>query len=121
MKSGQDAVIRTMLYQRRLQRVTPYKITVQEFTTRISNLRNKLGAMSDISSKDEGIFVDSKDGAEGKIQGNVLSGDPNSLGFPRTPEEILNILYGSGDAKKVGGFFPKGAGGFIAQNYLQPK
>ncbi|XP_021739901.1 desiccation-related protein PCC13-62-like [Chenopodium quinoa] len=116
VKSGQDAVIRSLLYQRRLQRVVPYKITVQEFTNRLSKLRNKLG--SDLGSRDEGIFVDQKDGAEGKIKGNILVGDENSLGYPRSPIEVLNIVYGSGDPKKVGGFFPKGADGYIAQSYL---
>ncbi|KMT16313.1 hypothetical protein BVRB_3g054610 [Beta vulgaris subsp. vulgaris] len=115
VESGQDAVIRTMLYQRRLQWVPPYRITVQEFTNRISELRNKLG---NTGSKDEGLFVEPARGAEGKVSGNILAGDKNSIGYPRTPEEILRIVYSSGDEKKVGGFYPKGADGSIAQSYL---
>jgi hypothetical protein len=36
-------------------------------------------------------------GAEGRIGGKVLSGDEFSLGYARTPEEILRVVYGSGN------------------------
>ncbi|KAL2921081.1 Desiccation-related protein PCC13-62, partial [Bienertia sinuspersici] len=113
VESGQDAVIRTMLYERQYQWVLPYRITVQEFTNRISNLRNKLGKLG---PKDEGLFVNQKEGAEGKMRGNILVGNENSIGFSRTPEEILRIVYGSGDENKIGGFYPKGADGSIARS-----
>lgn len=116
MESGQDAVIRGLLYKRASEKVKPYGITVVEFTNRISELRNKLGSSG---LKDEGLIVPNLRGAEGKIRGNVLAGDQNSLGFDRTPEEILRIVYGSGNERVPGGFFPKGGDGRIAKSHLQ--
>jgi len=53
------------------------------------------------------------------VSGNVLAGDSESLAFDRTPEEILRIVYGSGDEQVPGGFFPHGAGGKIARSHLK--
>lgn len=111
VESGQDAVIRTLLYERRKLKVLPYPITVEEFTNRISMLRNKLGNKG---VKDEGLEVPISQGAEGKVSGNVLAGDKNSLSYSRTPEEILRIVYGRYEIVP-GGFFPKGADGRIAK------
>lgn len=116
VESGQDAVIRGLLYKRASEKVKPYGITVAEFTNRVSELRNKLGSSG---VKDEGLKVPNLQGAEGKIRGNVLAGDRNSLGFDRTPEEILRIVYGSGNERIPGGFYPKGADGRIAKSHLQ--
>ncbi|KAL3505601.1 hypothetical protein ACH5RR_030983 [Cinchona calisaya] len=115
VESGQDAVIRTLLYERKLVKVNPYGITVAEFTNRISSLRNKLGHGG---LKDEGLVVTPIEGAEKRIKGNVLAGDQFSLSFGRTPEEILRVVYGSGNENKTGGFYPKGADGRIAKSYL---
>lgn len=115
VESGQDAVIRTLLYQHALEKVHPYGITVAEFTNRLSNLRNKLGKAG---LKDEGLVVPRFEGAEGKINGNVLAGDAYSVAYDRTPEEILRIVYGSGDEHVPGGFYPKGADGRIAKSHL---
>ncbi|KAK4483319.1 hypothetical protein RD792_010505 [Penstemon davidsonii] len=116
VESGQDAVLRTLLYERGNVRVLPYKYTVAEFTNKISNLRNKLGKEG---LKDEGLIVKPVEGAEGKIAGNVLVGDQYSLSFGRTPEEILRIVYGSGQENNPGGFYPQGADGQIAKSHLQ--
>ncbi|XP_008223417.1 PREDICTED: desiccation-related protein PCC13-62-like [Prunus mume] len=115
VESGQDAVIRALLYERAPEKVQPYGITVAEFTNRISDLRNKLGHGG---WKDEGLVVPKYRGAEGKISGNVLAGDEFSLGYARTPQEILRIIYGSGNEHVPGGFYPKGADGHIAKSYL---
>lgn len=115
VESGQDAVLRGLLYERARQKVHPYGITVAEFTNRISKLRNKLG-MEGV--KDEGLIVEVSQGAEGRIQGNVLAGDQYSVAYARTPEEILRIVYGSGNETKPGGFYPKGGDGAIAKSYL---
>ncbi|KAG2305148.1 hypothetical protein Bca4012_064216 [Brassica carinata] len=115
VESGQDAVIRTILYARATHIVHPYGITVAAFTDRISCLRNKLGKMG---VKDEGLVVLKAMGAEGQVAGNVLVGDELSLAFDRTPEEILRIVYGSGNERVPGGFYPKGADGEIAKSYL---
>ncbi|PRQ39512.1 hypothetical protein RchiOBHm_Chr4g0426041 [Rosa chinensis] len=116
VESGQDAVIRTLLYEQAWMKVHPYDISVAEFTNRLSDLRNKLGKAG---LKDEGLVVPKYLGAEGKISGNVLAGDEYSVAYDRTPEEILRIVYGSGDEHVPGGFYPKGADGRIAKSYLQ--
>ncbi|KAM0013323.1 hypothetical protein Hdeb2414_s0044g00741891 [Helianthus debilis subsp. tardiflorus] len=116
VESGQDAVIRSLLYERANKKVVPYKITVGKFTQKISQLRDKLGKDG---LKDEGLKVPIKLGAEKKIQGNVLAGDEDSLAYGRTPQEILRIVYGTGDEKAPGGFYPKGGDGVIAKSYLR--
>ncbi|XP_020594165.1 desiccation-related protein PCC13-62-like, partial [Phalaenopsis equestris] len=103
VESAQDAVIRTLLYEKASLKVHPYNISVAEFTDKISVLRNKLGGAG---LKDEGIVVAPELGAEGKISGNVIAGDENSVAYGRTPEEILKIVYGNGNESKPGGFFP---------------
>uniref|UniRef100_A0A7N0UBR9 Desiccation-related protein PCC13-62 n=1 Tax=Kalanchoe fedtschenkoi TaxID=63787 RepID=A0A7N0UBR9_KALFE len=115
VESGQDAVIRAMLYERARRKVAPYGITVAEFTDRISELRNELGSAG---PKDEGLVVRRERGPEGRTAGNVLAGDKMSLAFDRTPEEILRIVYGSGNESAPGGFYPSGADGRIARAYL---
>ncbi|KAA8545173.1 hypothetical protein F0562_019938 [Nyssa sinensis] len=118
VESGQDAVIRMYLYERAEMVVSPYKITVAEFTIRISELRNKL-AMCGI--KDEGIRVPLALGAERKTKSNVLSANTDSISYSRTPAEILRVLYNSGNERVPGGFFPDGANGKIAKQFLQPR
>ncbi|KAG6647837.1 hypothetical protein I3843_07G103700 [Carya illinoinensis] len=115
VEAGQDAVIRTLLYEKANQIVQPYNLTVAEFTNRISGLRNKLAACG---IKDEGILVPLFLGAENITSSNILSADPNSLSYARTPPEILRIVYGSGSEYKPGGFYPNGGGGNIAERYL---
>lgn len=116
VEAAQDAVIRALLYQKAMETVEPYNVTVAELTDKISELRNKLGGAG---LKDEGIIVPPELGAEGKISGNVIAGDRDSLAYSRTPEEILKTLYADGAARVPGGFFPKGAGGRIARSYLE--
>ncbi|KAJ3674747.1 hypothetical protein LUZ60_005363 [Juncus effusus] len=114
VESAQDAIIRALLYERALQKVEPYDLTVAEFTKRISDMRNELGKDG---LKDEGIVVPPLLGPEGRTRGNVVAGDKDSLSYDRTPEEILRIVYGTGSEKNPGGFFPKGAEGRIARSY----
>ncbi|GFY90559.1 hypothetical protein Acr_07g0007560 [Actinidia rufa] len=115
VEAGQDAVIRTYLYERADELVKPYNYTVAEFTVRISELRNKL-AMCGI--KDEGIVVQPQSGAENRTVSNVLSADSNSLSYERIPAEILRVLYDTGKENIPGGFFPQGANGNIAKGFL---
>ncbi|KAJ4713087.1 Desiccation-related protein PCC13-62 [Melia azedarach] len=115
VESGQDAVIRALLYQRANEKVFPYHITVSDFTNRISNLRNRLGMTG---NKDEGLIVPRELGAENRTQSNILSADANSLSYSRTPPEIFRIVYGTGSENKPGGFFPNGANGRIAKEFL---
>lgn len=115
VEAGQDAVIRYWLYERRNWEVYPYAITVAEMTGKISDLRNCLGRTGIV---DEGIIVPKELGAEGRVSGNILSADPNSLAYSRTPREILRILYETGNESIPGGFYPLGANGRIARSYL---
>ncbi|KAF5191920.1 Desiccation-related protein pcc13-62 [Thalictrum thalictroides] len=116
VESAQDAIIRALLYERANVKVQPYGLTVAEFTNRISELRNRLG---NSGIKDEGLVVPLLSGAEGKTGGNIVVGNDKSIAFERTPKEILRIVYGSGDERKPGGFYPKGGDGQIAKSYLQ--
>ena len=116
VESGQDAVLRAMLFERSHEKVYPYNITVAEFSNRISNLRNKLGGAG---LKDEGLFIITTSGPQKRFTGNVLAGDEYSLSYDRSPEEILRIVYGSGNESVPGGFYPKGGDGRIAKSHLK--
>ncbi|XP_057778132.1 ferritin-like catalase Nec2 [Salvia miltiorrhiza] len=115
VEAGQDAVIREYLYERAAEVVRPYNHTVAEFTARISEVNNRLAKCG---VKDEGIIVPRYLGAENRTESNVLSADANSLSYSRTPPELLRILYGTGDEHVPGGFFPEGANGKIARDFL---
>lgn len=116
VESGQDAVIRTYLYERAGQIVKPYNVTVAEITSGISALRNKLAGEG---NKDEGIIVPKELGAENKTTSNVLSANAYSISYKRTPAEILRIVYGSGKESVPGLFYPKGGNGKIAKQFLR--
>lgn len=114
VEAGQDAVIRTEMYRQKDKVVAPYKYTVADFSNAISMLRNDLTG----NFVDEGLVVPIKYGAEMMITGNVLSADNNSVSYARTGEQVLQVVYGTGDASKPGGFYPKGGQGVIAAGYL---
>ncbi|KAK2976911.1 hypothetical protein RJ640_024745 [Escallonia rubra] len=116
VEAGQDTVIRSYLYERAKEVVHPYNHTVAEFTIQISELRNRL-AMCGI--KDEGIIVPLELGAENRTMTNVLSANYDSLSYTRTPQEILRIVYGTGDEHVPGGFYPQGGNGRIAREFLE--
>ncbi|KAK6930314.1 hypothetical protein RJ641_004408 [Dillenia turbinata] len=52
------------------------------------------------------------------IQGRIVQ-NQNSVAYDRTPEEILRIVYGSGNESVPGGFYPKGGDGKIAKSHLK--
>ncbi|KAJ3685320.1 hypothetical protein LUZ61_014484 [Rhynchospora tenuis] len=114
VESAQDAVIRALLHERALLKVQPYDITVADFTNRISDLRNSIGKQG---LKDEGLIVPLELGAEGRISGNVIAGDRDSVAYDRSPDEILRIVYGTGSESIPGGFLPWGGDGQIARSY----
>jgi hypothetical protein len=118
VEAGQDAVIRLLLYQRADEVVAPYQgHTVADFTRRISDWRNR---MSGCGAKDEGVKVlDRQQGAERRTISNILGAGDDSLGFQRTPAEVLRILYGSRNEQVPGGFLPRGANGTIARGFFQ--
>ncbi|RDY07864.1 hypothetical protein CR513_07967, partial [Mucuna pruriens] len=112
---GQQAVIRAYLYERRNFLVFPYPVTVAEFTNSLSELGNRLGKEG---TKSEGLVVPPSEGAEGKVSGNVLSADNDSLSYAKEPAAIVRVAYGRGNEAVPGGFFPRGANGRIARSFL---
>ncbi|KAK9104009.1 hypothetical protein Scep_020853 [Stephania cephalantha] len=118
VESGQDAVIRAMLYERALQHVHPYPLNVAEFTQKISTFRDQLSLS--LIDKDDGVVTQKPERNQGTSQGNIINGDWNSIAFSRTPQEILRIVYETGSETSPGGFFPFGANGNIARAYLDP-
>lgn len=116
VEAGQDAIIRALLYERAKELVPPYNITVAQFTTRISNLRNELAKCG---VKDEGLIVPIELGAESRTCSNIISANADSLAYRRIPAEILRVVYGTGNEDKPGGFLPKGGNGRIARDLLQ--
>ncbi|CAN8253892.1 unnamed protein product [Cochlearia groenlandica] len=116
VESGQDGVIRTLLYERQNEAVEEYGgVTVAELTNEISDLRNQFGMCG---IKDEGLCVPLWLGAENRTTSNILSADPYSLSYDRTPQEILRIMYATRDEHLPGGFWPCGANGRIATMFL---
>jgi len=96
--------------------VVPYNYTVAEFTAKISTLRNTLSQ----DFVDEGIVVSAELGAEGKITGNILAADKDSIEYIRTPAQFFATFYLSGNAAIPGGFYPEGGSGVMAQSLLYP-
>ncbi|CAN6349706.1 unnamed protein product [Urochloa humidicola] len=118
VEAGQDAVIRLLPYQHADEAVPPYQgHTVADFTRRISEWRNRMSGCGD---KDEGVKVlNRQQGAERRTISNILGAGEDSLGFQRTPAEVLRILYGSRNEQIPGGFLPRGANGTIARGFFQ--
>ncbi|CAM6051241.1 unnamed protein product [Sphagnum compactum] len=115
VEGGQDAVIRTLLYTVKDELVPPYNYTVAQFTDNISSLRNNLSH----AFVDEGLEVPKSEGADGLVTGNILSADNYSVSYARTAKQVLETVYGSGNASIPGGFYPKGGNGTIARGYLK--
>ncbi|XP_068659661.1 ferritin-like catalase Nec2 [Aristolochia californica] len=115
VEAGQDAVLRTLLYERGGQLVQPYNYTVAEFTVFISDLRNRLAKCG---NKDEGLVVPLELGAEKRTSSNILAANDKSLTHSRTPAQTLRTVYATGNENKPGGFFPNGANGKIATDFL---
>ncbi|KAI4329759.1 hypothetical protein MLD38_028107 [Melastoma candidum] len=115
VESGQDAVIRTLLYERALEKVEPYGVTVAELTNKLSWVRNDLGKCG---LKDKGVIVPKELGPEGKLETQVLSSGKDELAYSRTPQEIFRIVYASGNEGVPGGFYPQGGNGRIARSFL---
>uniref|UniRef100_A0A7N2R6B1 Uncharacterized protein n=1 Tax=Quercus lobata TaxID=97700 RepID=A0A7N2R6B1_QUELO len=105
MQLSQDTVICLLLYEQANTKVESYGKTVADFTSHFSKLRNKLG---NVGVKDEGLVVREDEGAKGLTTGNLLAVDKYSAACDRTPEEILRIVYGSGDESRPEGFYSKG-------------
>jgi len=115
VEAGQDAVIRTLLYRVKDELVPPYNYTVAQFTDNISSSGNNLSHVF----VDEGLEVPKSEGADGLVTGNILSANNYSVSYARTAQQVLETVYGTGNASIPGGFYPKGGNGTIALSYLK--
>lgn len=118
IEAGQDAVIRAELYRQKDNKVPPYEYTVANFTNALSNMANLLSQSTDNKLDDEGLEVPKSLGCKGKVTGNILSADADSLAYFHFPQKSLQYLYGSGNASEPGAYYPKGCSGVIAKSYL---
>lgn len=114
VEGSQDCLLRTLLYT--MEDQTLYNFSVVDVTVHISALRNKLDRSGMVD--DEGLVVPAELGAENMIMDNIISANNDSLSYARNPWEVLAVVYGSGNASIVGGFWPKGANGHIPMYYL---
>ncbi|KAK9901674.1 hypothetical protein WJX75_007910 [Coccomyxa subellipsoidea] len=102
------AILRTLLYQKGSDMVTPYNVRVFDFVQGFSNLRGKAG-----NGKDQGIVVPPADGRSTAYPfANLVPQDGQGLAFSRTPYEVLAIVYG-GNATTPGTFYPQGMNGYF--------
>ncbi|EFJ19519.1 hypothetical protein SELMODRAFT_233386 [Selaginella moellendorffii] len=118
VQAGQDAVIRTLLFEIMENKLRPYNVTVAKLTSLVSDLRHKL---DHTRKADEGLSVHQNRGAEKQVNGNLISANDYSMAISRSPQQVLQVLYGTGDASVPGFFFPKGANGKIAGIFLKPR
>ncbi|KQQ10079.1 ferritin-like domain-containing protein [Rathayibacter sp. Leaf296] len=79
-----------------------YAADLSDPANKLSNARDSLDGTSDL---DQGVKVDG--------QTNIVPTDKNSIAFSRTPGEVLNIVYLTPKASRVGGFFPRGVNGTL--------
>ena len=91
-----DATLRLSIYQKGTD--------AQTKAQKVSDLRDML---DDNGKHDKDQGVTNADGSP-----NVVPTDANSLAFPRTTRQVLNIVYGGYKAAS-GGFFPNGLNGLI--------
>lgn len=105
------AALRATLYRKGL--TTPSLI---EATEAISAARDALDGTTDL---DQGVRPGTS--ASGASVANVAPLSATGLGFTRTPQELLNILYlNAGTSATTGGFFPAGVNGTIKSTAPAP-
>ncbi len=104
--SGASGILAVEAYHDSTLRVSIFAAgsDAQTKALKVSNLRDSL---DDNGKKDKDQGVTNSDGSP-----NIVPTDTNSLAFPRTPRQVLNIVYGGYKAPS-GGFFPNGANGDI--------
>ncbi|KAK1282442.1 hypothetical protein QJS10_CPB22g00405 [Acorus calamus] len=67
--------------------------------------------------KDSGLLA-RKNRTGGHSKGEIVVWGPDSLGYARTPMELLRIFNWTGYKSRPGGFFPVGVRGTIGQALL---
>ncbi|GAA0677999.1 hypothetical protein FHT00_003597 [Sphingomonas insulae] len=101
-KAAHAAAIRQMIYRR-----SPANQALIFQADRISDQRDRLDGGSDL---DQGL---SPEVVAGQVVTNITACDANGEAFSRTPQQVLNIVYGTSSAVSRGGFFPAGVAGSI--------
>ncbi len=81
-----------------------YRLGLGKQANAISDARDKLDGASEM---DEGVLSTKVPARADRA--NIVPTDENSLTYRRSPEQVLSIVYLSGDATKTGGFLPSGA------------
>jgi hypothetical protein len=103
-------LIRTTLWG--LDQATP-SAGIAATATKISNLR----ALLDGTGNDDvglGTAMVSLEGQTASFMAStIVNADSNTIGFSRTPQQVLNIVYASPSGTK-GGFYPSGLNGNIS-------
>lgn len=101
-------LVRTTLWN--LDQTTPGS-GIAETATKISLLREKLDGNG---NDDRGLSTQTVSLEGGSYRAaTVVNADDNSIGFSRTPQQVLNIVYASPSGVK-GGFYPNGLNGNIS-------
>jgi hypothetical protein len=119
IEGSQDAMFRTWLWLRQNQIVPQSRQSVANTTDLISKLRNTLDGTYPTQIDDRGLLVARNNGSYHMTSQEILVVNPTSgLAYARTAEQTIQIIYGTGDASKPGGFFPNGCVGRICNYYL---
>lgn len=102
--------IRTILYARRNDPAAA-GLNVGQVVQAISNLRDAVDGRDDADkaiSRDQGILNDGLPAGTA----NIVLADENSIAYSRTPRQVANIVFLTGDSTATkGGFFPMGLSG----------
>ncbi|MDK1493521.1 ferritin-like domain-containing protein [Sinorhizobium sp. 7-81] len=92
-------------YHMGMARSTLYRMGEQAWkaANAVSDARDKIDGSED---KDQGIQMDGK--------ANIVPSTPDAIGFTRTPQEVLRIVYLTDqEGATKGGFYPNGMNGMI--------
>ena len=107
-------VLAVEAYHMGMARSTLYRMggEAREAARAISDLRDRLDGPGD---KDQGLVLAAGEQAPpGHPQANVAVSDANAVGFGRTPQEVLRIVYNAPAAGvSSGGFYPQGMNGVL--------
>jgi hypothetical protein len=80
-------------------------------TKKISAVRAAVSTVADVGL---GTSADALNGTSASYVGStIINADANSITYPRTATQVLNIVYASASTVK-GGFYPTGLSGKVA-------
>ncbi|MEZ4629120.1 MAG: ferritin-like domain-containing protein [Deinococcales bacterium] len=106
--------IRTLLYNADMRRGAIYgQLDTWKIANAISATRDFVdqGRSASNTDLDQGIVAEANFGLATQAHGgaNIIPTDSNGIAFARTPRQVANIVFLSGDNTKTsGGFFPNG-------------